>query len=350
MFSLKFVVSFISLSLLVINTISVQWNNTDTDNRTDGEAYDNNDVNNGTDMYLVKSTSLTDYRTLDERQGKQSDTVDDDFEFLITGGFRPTTNPLVQYLVSLRTASPFKYFGDNHFCAGSIISKKAILTAAHCLDVEVTGVKPAKIKVVAGITRRLLKTENAQILNVEKWIVHPEYERVAIDNDIAILKLKDGLKLNDGFVNIIPIADSPRNIGTKCYILGWGRISSLGPIPDEFITAIMTIREESGCRDEDGKALPKGAICASTENDFEVSICEGDSGGPMFCNNKLVGVVSASRIWGQSKAPSVFADVYKFREWIAENAAASLRRSSSIVTIDKLMLLLLAIIKLAITL
>ncbi|XP_017126652.2 uncharacterized protein LOC108145627 isoform X2 [Drosophila elegans] len=39
---------------------------------------------------------------------------------------------LAKYIVSIRSRTPRKFFGDNHFCGGVIVSQKYILTAAHC--------------------------------------------------------------------------------------------------------------------------------------------------------------------------------------------------------------------------
>ncbi|XP_068154727.1 trypsin-3 [Drosophila tropicalis] len=356
MYLSKFLVIILLLLQFSINTISGQSNNAITDNRiNDKTIYDINDVDNGTDMSFVKlipleSTSMTDNRTSERRHGKQSAADDDDFEFLITGGYRPQTNLLVQFAVSLRRKREIMFFGDDHYCGGAIISLKAILTAAHCIVNIKTGntkKKARDIKVVAGTERRLVQTDKTQILAVEKVIPHSKYNSAKISNDIGILKLKDEIKLNNGFVAIIPIADTAPKPGTKCTIVGWGSIIESGPAPDAALNADVIIRDESDCTAV-VPPLPKGTICANNQNDHEIDSCQGDSGGPMFCNNQLAGIVSYGSGCGRPGQRGVYSDVYYHRKWIAENAASSMRQSNALIAIDTLMLLHLTIIKMAI--
>ncbi|XP_046869514.1 trypsin eta-like isoform X3 [Drosophila willistoni] len=319
MYLSKFFVSFILLLQLSINSIAVQWNN------------ENNDFKNKTELSLVelkpfKSTSLTSYKTLDRRQGKRNATEDDDFEFLISGGYRPESNPLSKFLVSIRTTKEQMSFGDNHYCGGSIISRKAILTVAHCIVFPSGKVRnPESILIVAGTPRRLLRTENTQVMAVDEVIPHPDFSQInnILKNDVGIMKLKHKLKLDEEFVDIVPLADTE---------------PKTGPMPDEVLNGDVNILAEWECKYQ---GISKGGICAGNR-DSETDSREGDSGGPMICNNKQVGIVSGG---GESKSydPSIYSDVYYYRKWIAQNGANYISRS-----IYKLMLLLLAIIKLAI--
>lgn len=49
-----------------------------------------------------------------------------------------------------------------------------------------------------------------------------------------------------------------------------------------------------------------------------------DSGGPLTCDDMLVGLASFGSLCGRSPDfPGVFADVYFYRDWINENSLAN---------------------------
>lgn len=78
----------------------------------------------------------------------------------------------------------------------------------------------------------------------------------------------------------------------------------------------LTIRPESECHIEPFAYV----VCAVNKSNMEGAICSGDSGGPLICNNEVVGIVSYSgEVCSNEKVLSHYTNVYEYRQWIFIN-------------------------------
>lgn len=119
------------------------------------------------------------------------------------------------YQVALRTVSR-----QNHFCGGSIIGDRWILTAAHC----VFDYAPADIIAVVGAHNINATLDKAPFVNheVEHIFVRENFTMENLGNDIALLHLKQTIEYNDN-VGSIDYGTEHVGAGEQGVATGWGR-------------------------------------------------------------------------------------------------------------------------------
>lgn len=118
------------------------------------------------------------------------------------------------YQVSLRTR-----ITRQHFCGGSIISSRFILTAAHCT--EGLHSLPAFIVAVVGAVHRNF---DGATVNINKITRHRGWDKNKLVNDISLLRTAGGIVFTK---SIQPIALPKQDIEkeTRVILSGWGKTS-----------------------------------------------------------------------------------------------------------------------------
>ncbi|XP_067035363.1 MAM and LDL-receptor class A domain-containing protein 1-like [Acropora muricata] len=208
------------------------------------------------------------------------------------------------------------------FCGGTLVSNKVVITAAHCVP---GGAASFKIRLGAHY-RTSSSTGYEQDFDVDKLIVHPSYgSPLRFSHDIAIVKLSRSALLNKRVhPACLPFAVPPPASGTRCWITGWGTLSSGGSQPNQLMQVSVPIVSRQQCNGAYPRKIHDSMVCAGFAKGGK-DTCQGDSGGPMVCETGgryyLQGVTS----WGYGCAApgkyGVYARITYLLNWIKQEMA-----------------------------
>lgn len=224
---------------------------------------------------------------------------------------------LFPWMVSIQDSA----FGI-HECGGTLISPRYVLTAAHCIQDRV--MQQGLAVVIGGVDLSLISEGVA--ISVESFVIHPEYDDLTSENDIAILRLSRAV---DETEPVVLATQEEVDEAIDSLLIGYGATEGDGSNVARLRQADLNVVGLEDCRniyDSLGYQLESSVICAQllvTDEMEGADACNGDSGGPLLIRSeqegfKQIGLVSfGDPACDPERLPSVYTNVAQFQEFIA---------------------------------
>nr|P18965.2 RecName: Full=Factor V activator RVV-V gamma; AltName: Full=Russel's viper venom FV activator gamma; Short=RVV-V gamma; AltName: Full=Snake venom serine protease; Short=SVSP; Flags: Precursor [Daboia siamensis] len=223
---------------------------------------------------------------------------------LVVGGDECNINEH-PFLVALYTSA-----SSTIHCAGALINREWVLTAAHC--------DRRNIRIKLGMHSKNIRNEDEQIRvpRGKYFCLNTKFPN-GLDKDIMLIRLRRPVTYS---THIAPVSlpSRSRGVGSRCRIMGWGKISTTeDTYPDVPHCTNIFIVKHKWCEPlypwvpADSRTLCAGILKGGRDT------CHGDSGGPLICNGEMHGIVAGgSEPCGQHLKPAVYTKVFDYNNWI----------------------------------
>ncbi|XP_059132601.1 granzyme A [Peromyscus eremicus] len=197
-----------------------------------------------------------------------------------------------------------------YICAGTLIAKDWVLTAAHC--------KPGKRSEVILGAHSIDKDEpEKQKLSIKKAFPYPCFDENTHEGDLQLLQLNGKAAINKNVAILaLPKKGGDVKPGTRCRVAGWGRIQNNSPPSSTLREVNITVIDRKICNDEKhynlNPVIGLNMICAGNLHGGKDS-CQGDSGSPLVCDGIFRGITAfgLKGKCGDPRGPGIYTSLSK---------------------------------------
>ncbi|CAH2067216.1 unnamed protein product, partial [Iphiclides podalirius] len=198
-------------------------------------------------------------------------------------------------------------------CSGTVINSWSVLTAAHCFDnnKEVSDM-------VVQVGARYTYDHDAEVLQVSEFVIHTNYGKARpFACDIAIIFVDNLIEFGPKVKKAL-LAYKSNWMGKEektFQVAGWGWTKYGGPVSDRglMITHLQFVPKKK-CERLHQMNLTADMFCLY--GDGIRDSCKGDSGGGVLWEDMIVGIVSHGNGCSKKDKPSIYTNVWYFRDWI----------------------------------
>lgn len=185
-------------------------------------------------------------------------------------------------------------------------------------------INPVLLTVTCGDNSLFVINSGREVRSVSHIFPHDHYNPNTNNNDLAVLRLSDPIRLPHNTVEEALIEERIVAENVECHFSGWGAASNATDVLNvdkRVISAPIVNRLNCNTMANAGR-IQESMLCAGiligagTPPAVPQTVCRGNIGGGLYCNGRLAGILSFGLSCGNPQQPGVYIQPRFYQTWI----------------------------------